>query len=108
MLALVYRSQHNSGLLLRASLGMQLAGALGNLTDRLTEGHVTDFIDIGPWPIFNVADSSILIGIALLAFVILARGNGEEPTVTIKEEQSAEPPSAGVLDAHGEHAQRNP
>ena len=35
--------------LLRLALGLQLGGALGNLTDRLRQGHVTDFIDVGPW-----------------------------------------------------------
>jgi len=52
--------------LLRLALAMQLAGALGNLIDRLTVGAVTDFISIGNFPVFNVADSSISIGVALL------------------------------------------
>ena len=52
----------------RSALAMVLGGAIGNITDRLRLGHVTDFIDVGPWPIFNVADSSIVIGIGLLIF----------------------------------------
>ncbi len=51
--------------LLRLALGLQLAGALGNLVDRLRQGHVTDFIDIGPWYIFNVADMAIVGGVIL-------------------------------------------
>ncbi len=52
----------------RVSLGLQLGGALGNLFDRLTRGYVVDFVDIGFWPIFNLADLSIVIGVTLLAY----------------------------------------
>lgn len=43
-----------------------LGGAIGNLTDRIINGYVTDFIDIGFWPIFNLADCFISAGIFLL------------------------------------------
>ena len=66
-----YRSHPNPGLLLRFSLGLQLGGALGNLSDRLILGRVTDFIDVGRWPIFNVADSAIVVGIFLLMWLFL-------------------------------------
>jgi signal peptidase II len=49
------------------SLGLQLGGALGNLTDRLQIGHVTDFVHIGSFAIFNVADASLFCGAILLA-----------------------------------------
>ena len=52
--------------LLRWALGLQLAGALGNLIDRINHGTVTDFISVGTFPVFNVADSSISVGTALL------------------------------------------
>lgn len=42
------------------------AGALGNLIDRLGDGRVTDLIAVGPWPRFNIADSSLTIGLVLL------------------------------------------
>ena len=54
------------------ALGLVLGGALGNLGDRLfrgdgiADGLVVDFIDIGPWPNFNIADSAIVVGIILL------------------------------------------
>lgn len=48
-----------------------LGGAVGNLIDRLRFGYVIDFIDFRVWPVFNIADSAITIGIALLmAFTI--------------------------------------
>jgi signal peptidase II len=53
-------------LALRIALGLQLGGALGNLISRLTVGTVTDFISIGRFPVFNVADSSISIGVVVL------------------------------------------
>jgi len=59
---------------LRLALGLQLGGAVGNLADRVRlGGKVTDFIDVGPWPNFNVADSSIVVGVAIIVgFFFLA------------------------------------
>lgn len=54
----------------RIILGVQLGGALGNLIDRFRLGHVTDFIDIGPWYIFNIADAAIVFGSIALALVM--------------------------------------
>lgn len=52
---------------LRLAMAMQLGGALGNLIDRIRfEGNVTDFISIGNFPVFNVADASISVGVAVL------------------------------------------
>jgi signal peptidase II len=51
---------------LRIALGMQLGGSLGNLTDRITIGHVTDFISVGNFPVFNIADASISVGVAVM------------------------------------------
>jgi signal peptidase II len=58
----------------KISLGLILGGTIGNLLDRLNLGYVTDFIDIGPWPIFNLADSSVVIGVILFAYSILTTG----------------------------------
>lgn len=60
------------------SLGLQLGGALGNLTDRLRFGHVVDFLDFPYWPTFNVADSAIVVGVALLAYLVLTEGTETE------------------------------
>lgn len=51
---------------LRLAMGLQFGGALGNLVDRLTIGSVTDFISVGTFPVFNLADASISIGVAVL------------------------------------------
>ena len=51
---------------LRLAMSLQLGGAVGNLIDRLTQGHVTDFISVGNFPVFNIADSSISVGVAVL------------------------------------------
>jgi len=52
---------------LRLAMSMQLAGAIGNLIDRLLHnGRVTDFISVGTFPVFNVADASISLGTVIL------------------------------------------
>lgn len=61
--------------LIRVALGLQLGGALGNLVDRIRDGFVTDFIDLQVWPIFNLADSSICVGVAILAYYLLFRSH---------------------------------
>ena len=55
----------------RVSMGLLLGGAVGNLIDRLALGRVTDFLDVGAWPVFNLADSSIVAGVVILAIVYL-------------------------------------
>ena len=55
---------------MRIALGMQLGGALGNLVDRLIFHTVTDFISVGSFAIFNVADASISLGVVLLALIM--------------------------------------
>jgi len=72
VIAASYRYLPRSGFMLQLALGLQLGGAIGNLIDRVRQGYVVDFIDFGYhanwWPVFNVADSAIVIGVALLAF----------------------------------------
>jgi signal peptidase II len=51
---------------LRLAMGMQLGGAVGNLIDRLTQGYVTDFVSVGNFAVFNIADASISVGVAVL------------------------------------------
>ncbi len=55
----------------RVALGLVLGGTIGNLIDRVRLGYVTDFIDFGFWPAFNIADSSTVVGFILLAALII-------------------------------------
>lgn len=64
--------------LIRIALGLQLGGAIGNLIDRLRQGHVTDFVDTGPWYIWNLADLSIVSGVILFGFAYLREIRHEE------------------------------
>lgn len=69
-----YRNPPFDHLAATVAMGMMLGGAAGNLIDRIRLGRVTDFIDLPPWPAFNIADSSITIGVAviLIGYVFLA------------------------------------
>ena len=80
VLAYIYRSQGQPSLMMRVSIALMLGGALGNLLDRILQGHVTDFIDIGPWPVFNLADSAIVVGLILMAWLLVMRRNESEET----------------------------
>jgi signal peptidase II len=53
------------------AVGLVAGGALGNLADRLRTGEVTDYVEIGSWPPFNVADVAITVGVAVFALVFL-------------------------------------
>jgi len=62
-----YPQIESEGWMFRLALALQLSGALGNLISRLTQdGKVTDFISVGTFPVFNVADSAITVGTAVL------------------------------------------
>ncbi|MCD6288672.1 MAG: signal peptidase II [Candidatus Hydrogenedentes bacterium] len=65
------------------SYGLLIGGAVGNLIDRVRLGSVTDFLDfyIGThhWPAFNVADSAVCVGVALLLIATLAESRGNKP-----------------------------
>jgi signal peptidase II len=89
---LVAFARHLPSLPAAIALGLVLGGALGNLSDRLFRGHggaVVDFIHSTFWPTFNVADSCIVVGAILLAFVLMRRSH--EPT-------AAGTPAAGPAD----------
>ncbi len=55
-------------ILIRIFSGLVVGGALGNILDRIRFGYVNDFIDVGWWPVFNIADSSITIAIGIYIF----------------------------------------
>ena len=79
-----YRYFPVNGVLLNLALGLQLGGAIGNLIDRIRYGFVVDFVDVGIrlgdgpryiWPVFNLADSAIVIGVGILAFHLMRSPN---------------------------------
>jgi signal peptidase II len=85
---------------LRLALGLQLGGAIGNLIDRLFFGSVTDFISVGNFAVFNIADASISIGVAILVLGMLVKereGYLEERQRLNQESDSQSPDDRGNL-----------
>jgi len=82
--------------------GLIMGGALGNLWDRVTNGGVTDFLDVGVgpyrWPTFNVADSCVVIGIGLLilAHIIASHANvNDDEELHVPDSDAATEPEVG-------------
>jgi signal peptidase II len=80
--------------LLRVLLGLQLAGAVGNLIDRVIQGFVTDFVRMGIpgvfyWPNYNIADVAVVTGVISLAIYIIAED------VALSRKQKAEASANG-------------
>lgn len=82
--------------LVRLSMGMLLGGAIGNLIDRFRQGYVTDFISVGKFPVLNIADASISVGVALL-FVgmwLQEKNKKVQPPAEAENPSSAQPDAA--------------
>lgn len=62
----------------KLALGLILGGTVGNLIDRLSDSYVTDFISIGRWPAFNIADSTIVVGVILIAYLLIRLAESSE------------------------------
>jgi signal peptidase II len=60
------------------AFGLAVGGAIGNLVDRISDGAVTDFFVLGPWPRFNVADSALTFGLIALAFIEFRTQGGNQ------------------------------
>jgi signal peptidase II len=67
---------------LRLAMALQLGGAAGNLIDRLRMSRVTDFISVGTFPVFNVADAAISIGVAVLLLGVWMHERAARLTLT--------------------------
>ena len=69
---------------LPVALGLVIGGSVSNLVDRVRLGHVTDFLDLKFWPAFNLADSFIVVGVAILLLALIAADRaprrGSSPT----------------------------
>ncbi|MBQ2022034.1 MAG: signal peptidase II [Peptococcaceae bacterium] len=70
----LYFSLSNKKSLTAISLGIVVSGAIGNFIDRFMQGTVTDFLDFRIWPIFNIADIAICVGLALICYFIIIKG----------------------------------
>jgi signal peptidase II len=68
-----FREAARESLLVRVAFGAIVGGAIGNIIDRLHYHYVVDFIDLRWWPVFNIADSCITIGVAILVVASLRR-----------------------------------
>lgn len=95
---LYYRHLPSGPIPLYIALGLQMGGALGNLVDRLARGAVVDFIDLNfwplhHWPIFNLADASIVSGVVLLLLVMWAEKD-RRPASAPEESGGLESPEA--------------
>jgi signal peptidase II len=82
------------------ALGLILGGAIGNLIDRIFQGKVTDFIHVGipdgpRWPIFNVADSAVSIGVGILAWYVYVKGSRADELPAPADQGLAPPPAPG-------------
>jgi signal peptidase II len=85
MLAIAVYARRVQSIAVLVTLGLLLGGALGNFADRLLRGdgllngEVVDFVDVGAWPVFNLADSCITVGAVLLALLMGRAGREPEP-----------------------------
>jgi signal peptidase II len=75
---------------LPVGLGLILGGSVANLADRIRLGHVTDFLDLRFWPAFNLADTFIVVGVAVLVAVLIVADRERRPPRRVSAEA---PPS---------------
>jgi len=84
LLILLFQSRtHESEIMIQVGLSLILGGAMGNLYDRIAYGHVVDFLDFSlaghHWPAFNLADSSICLGVFTLVLDLFRRERRAAP-----------------------------
>lgn len=81
-----YRQLPEKLWLMRIALGLQMGGAVGNALDRITRGYVVDFLHVHNFPIFNIADSSIVVGVGVLIITMWIYEKQLEAAVNNKEQ----------------------
>ncbi len=72
----------------KLSGGLIIGGGAGNLVERFGDGYVTDYIAVGPWPRFNIADSAITLAIAVFAVALLRQDTGADSDAALEGEAS--------------------
>jgi signal peptidase II len=72
--------------LIRLGLGLYLGGALGNLIDRLRQGYVTDFISVGYFPVFNLSDACVSLGVVCLFIGLWLHEKAKQGSHTSRDE----------------------
>lgn len=86
------------------AVGLVLGGAIGNLLDRIRLGHVVDFVAVGTYPRFNVADSAITVGLILLAWMAFRDDTATEPESLAPELSESPDISSSSSMRNGYHA----
>lgn len=89
VLVFYYLRHGRNDWLIGVAIGMQVGGALGNLVDRFRHGYVVDFLDFPRFPVFNLADSAITIGVVLLMYALLFRNLPTSETESGRQLQSS-------------------
>ncbi len=84
----IMRDEAGHNVVLLTAVGLVLGGSLGNLLDRLRLGYVIDYLAIGIWPKFNIADSAIVIGLLLMAWTALFGESKQEQGATSAQADS--------------------
>src|SRR5699024_10403208 len=91
LLLYIYRKEAKNNLLMQLSLTLLLAGAIGNFIDRVLFQEVVDFVDVlifgYDFPIFNVADSALTIGVILMLIEFFFMGRGDENEQKLDQHQ---------------------
>jgi len=92
-----------SSWLIRIALSMQMGGALGNLIDRLTQDmHVTDFVSIGRFAVWNIADASIFVGTIILIIGVWLEGRNVDLATEVEVSTSETEQSLNIEEIQGE------
>lgn len=91
-LATFYWRQRAPSRWLVGAVGLIVGGALGNLVDRVRLGYVVDFVAIGPWPNFNLADSAITVGVVSLTVLMLVADPPRPPQAGKRRETGVDTP----------------
>ena len=107
--SLYWRLRDTGNLLMKLTFGLILGGAFGNLFDRLRQGFVVDFIHFQipsrfDYPVFNLADSAVCIGVVVLAFLLwrgpASAASADTPQPVDPSAQRATPPDGQPISAH--------